>query len=77
MQQFIRKNYPKGLNQEMSIFYLKQIMNGFMEIRRYEVMHRDFKPGNIFLKDNNTLVIGDFGFANHNKEFANSLVGRD
>lgn len=75
MKNFIEKNYPDGLNEEMAIGYLRQLMNGFMEIRKYGVMHRDLKPKNIFLKNNNTLVIGDFGFAKHSKEFAQTKLG--
>ena len=76
MHTFVKTKYPDGLNEEMSIFYLKQIMNGFQEIRKFGVMHRDFKPNNLFLKDNNMLVIGDFGFAKHNNDFGKTLLGK-
>ena len=75
MHKYILENNPNGLNEEMAIFYLRQLMIGFIEIRKFEVMHRDLKPNNIFLKDDNTLVIGDFGFAKHGA-FAGSKLGK-
>lgn len=48
-------------------FFLKQIMNGFQELYRCGVMHRDFKPDNIFLDMNKlVVVIGDFGLSTFN-----------
>ena len=41
-----------------AVFYLKQIANGFMELRRKKILHRDFKLANILLNDNR-VVIGD------------------
>ena len=75
MNNFIGYNFKKGLNEVDAILYLRQLMNGFMEIRKYNVMHRDLKPGNIFLKNNNVLVIGDFGFAKSSIEFAETKLG--
>lgn len=76
MHDFVNKNYPRGMGEEMSVFYLKQIMLGFVEIRKYRVMHRDLKPGNLFLKGNNRLVIGDFGFAKYGRDQGTSVLGR-
>lgn len=50
------------LGEEESIYFLKQIMNGFKELHKHKIMHRDFKLANIFLNDDE-VVIGDFGFA--------------
>lgn len=41
---------------------LIQILNGFGELVMNGVIHRDLKPDNI-LVSNNSLKIGDFGFA--------------
>lgn len=49
-------------------------MNGFMELRKYNVMHRDLKLSNIFLHDE-TIVIGDFGFAKTGKEMTGTTLG--
>lgn len=55
------------------MFFLKQIMNGFQELRRNNILHRDFKLANIFLNDE-TLLIGDFGFAKVG-DLGESIIG--
>ena len=37
-------------------------MVGFRILHENNIMHRDFKPANVFLH-NDTVVIGDFGMA--------------
>lgn len=53
------------------IFHLKEILNGFKvklftyivkALHEKNIMHRDFKAGNVFIKDD-VFKIGDFGFA--------------
>jgi serine/threonine protein kinase len=56
---------------------MKQLMNGFQELYRNKIMHRDFKPANVFIhKDSpnskETLVIGDFGFARQGADITKS-----
>lgn len=68
-------NQPKRLLDEArAIFFLKQIMNGFQVLNKKEVMHRDFKLANIFLHEE-TVVIGDFGFARAGHEMAQTNLG--
>jgi serine/threonine protein kinase len=38
------------------------LCNGFKGLHEVGVMHRDFKPANVFMKDGK-LKIGDLGFA--------------
>jgi serine/threonine-protein kinase ULK/ATG1 len=51
-----------------------QIMNGFKELHKHKIMHRDFKLANIFLHDDK-LVIGDFGFAKSGYDMATTKLG--
>ena len=51
-----------------------QIMNGFKELYEHKIMHRDIKLANIFL-DNDTIVIGDFGFAKMDSELTRTRLG--
>lgn len=69
------KNQPNQLLPEAEVlYYLKQIMNGFQELYKEKIMHRDFKLANIFLH-NDILVIGDFGFAKAGFEMAQTKLG--
>lgn len=63
------------MNEEMAISFLKQIMNGFVELKNYSVMHRDFKPTNVFLMNSGLLKIGDFGFAKYGVNVTSSILG--
>jgi len=68
----IKKN--KILSEEEAVYFLMQIMNGFQELHCYKIMHRDFKLANIFLNDD-TIVIGDFGFAKSGADMATTKLG--
>ena len=57
-----------------AIFHIKEILNGFkvfsikssliifQALHERNIMHRDFKAANVFIKDD-IFKIGDFGFA--------------
>ena len=49
-------------------------MIGFVELRNYNVIHRDLKLTNIFL-NKNKVVIGDFGFAKTGKNMSGTTLG--
>ena len=62
-----------------SIRILQQILNGTQAIHHHNIMHRDLKLENIFLKKNKTggytYKIGDFGFAKVVKETTSTTCG--
>ena len=62
------------LDEETAVFYLKQIMSGFMYLSKNKIMHRDFKLANIFLHDD-VITIGDFGFAKAGVEVTTTKLG--
>jgi serine/threonine protein kinase len=64
----------KYLDETEAVFYLKQIMAGFMELHSLKIMHRDFKLANIFMHQG-SLIIGDFGFAKAGAEIAKTRLG--
>lgn len=70
----IRSKPGKKLPEAEAVEFMKQIMNGFIEIRRHNVIHRDIKSENIFLKGGRA-VIGDFGLAKQGTDIAMSCVG--
>jgi len=62
------------LGEQESIYFLMQIMNGFKELHKHKIMHRDFKLANIFLNDDQ-VIIGDFGFAKSGYDMATTKLG--
>lgn len=71
---FFKKYKIRFLKESEAIKVMKQIMNGFVELRKYNVMHRDLKLSNLFLNDE-TVVVGDFGFAKTGKEMTGTTLG--
>lgn len=71
---YLKNQKIKKLPEEKAVFFLKQIMNAFQKLREYKVLHRDFKLANIFVH-NETLVVGDFGFAKQGAEMAQTILG--
>lgn len=53
-----------GLHEVFTRRYTAQLLDAVAELHRHGVVHRDIKPGNIFLtKSGNCLKLGDFGCA--------------
>ncbi|XP_015607480.1 serine/threonine-protein kinase PLK1 isoform X2 [Cephus cinctus] len=44
-------------------YYMKQMVTGVAYIHSQKVVHRDLKPGNMFLSEHMIVKIGDFGLA--------------
>lgn len=74
LETYLQKQKIRFLDERDAIEVLKQIMNGFIELRKYKVMHRDLKLSNIFLH-NEKIVIGDFGLAKTGKEMSCTKLG--
>lgn len=74
LEAYLNKQAKNFLTEAEALYFLKQIMNGFQVLRKNRIMHRDFKLANIFLHDE-TLVIGDFGFARAGYEMAQTNLG--
>jgi len=58
--------------------YILQLLIGLHEIHARNVVHRDIKPHNIFLGENDTVKIGDFGVSrllSNAREMATTVVG--
>lgn len=72
LEHHVKKN--DFLGERESIYFLMQIMNGFKELHKHKIMHRDFKLANIFLNDDN-IIIGDFGFAKSGSDMATTKLG--
>ena len=74
LQQYIGRKNPDGLDEQQATTFLMQIMNGFKHLHEHHIMHRDFKPANIFIHQGN-LIIGDLGFAKSFNEGGTTYLG--
>ena len=54
-------NKQRKLPESEALKIFKQLLNAFKLLYKYNVVHRDLKPDNIFFKDG-TVKLGDFGF---------------
>lgn len=62
----LSKLIGKPMKEEQVKYYFNQIINGIKYLNEYEIIHRDIKPKNLLLTDNQRILkICDFGFARH------------
>lgn len=52
-----------GVTALQAVHYLRQIAYGLEAVHQRNIVHRDIKPRNILIRDDNTLAISDFGIA--------------
>ncbi len=55
--------HRKTLTEPEVRFYLRQLADGLRYVHGSRIVHRDLKLGNMFLSENMTVKIGDFGLA--------------
>ena len=74
LEKFMIKEKVKFFSEREAIGILDQIRSGFQELRKMNIMHRDFKLENIFIK-NGQIILADFGAAKVVKEMTSTTVG--
>lgn len=67
-----RKENP--LSPTEGLTFLKQMINAFHELHKFEIIHRDLKPENFLIK-NKVLKIADFGLAKQEEDKAKTVCG--
>ena len=64
MKEYLNKN--KDIDEKIAIRFLRDTIEAFKILRKSGYIHRDVKPANILLNNQNNKIIGklcDFGFA--------------
>ena len=57
-------NYPNGhIEQYLIIYIFKEILLGLKYLHENGILHRDIKPDNILISNNNSIKITDFGIS--------------
>ncbi len=56
-------NAQQMLTQDEALAYLFQVAEAIDYAHAHKIVHRDIKPGNMLLRDNNWLLLTDFGIA--------------
>ena len=65
------------LSEQSALLIFKQLLEAFQVLNKYNIMHRDLKPDNIFFH-NGVIKLGDFGFCknlNSADEMAKTMLG--
>lgn len=70
----MKEKHVTKFSETDSMYFLKQIFNGFAELRRRSILHRDFKLANIFMHEER-VIIGDFGFSKKGVQMASTMLG--
>lgn len=63
--------------EQKALLYFMDMLKAFRTLSRYNIMHRDIKPGNILLH-NGVIKIADFGFCkplNSARDLAQTMLG--
>jgi serine/threonine-protein kinase ULK/ATG1 len=74
MLNFMSQYKIKFFYEKEAILLMSHIRNGFSQLRKMHILHRDLKLANIFVKKGH-LVIGDFGTSKIFNGMTNTTVG--
>lgn len=59
----LKHRIEEGLTEPQAVSFLRQIASALAKIHEVGILHRDLKPGNIMLRDDESIALIDFGLA--------------
>jgi len=74
----IRKQKGENFPEETILLWIAQLCLALSYVHDKQILHRDIKTQNIFIQNEHTIRIGDFGIAkgyNQNQDLGGSLIG--
>ncbi|MDZ7770009.1 MAG: protein kinase [Woeseiaceae bacterium] len=61
----LKNRLLNGIQVGQAVEYTRQVASALAAIHNVGILHRDLKPGNIMLRDDDTVALIDFGLAKH------------
>ncbi len=59
----LKQKIQMGISEQEAVNYIQQIAGALANVHRVGVLHRDLKPGNIMLREDDSIALIDFGLA--------------
>jgi CheY-like chemotaxis protein len=72
----LRDRLRNPLSVDESLYYLRAIAEALRVIHVFGILHRDLKPGNVMLREDNSPVLIDFGLARRSMDTGTTGIGQ-
>jgi len=59
----VLRREPQGLRPDVGLAWIRHLLVGLGSCHAFGLLHRDIKPGNLFLESSDWALLGDFGVA--------------
>jgi serine/threonine protein kinase len=59
----LRQRIQSGIGEQDALRYARQMASALAEVHKLGILHRDLKPGNVMLRDDDSVALIDFGLA--------------
>jgi serine/threonine protein kinase len=59
----LRQRILSGIGERDALRYARQMASALAEVHKLGILHRDLKPGNVMLRDDDSVALIDFGLA--------------